>query len=175
MTSMLKTSCSWGIPRRTVFTLPEIALRRINMKRILLAAAVATFTITTPAGAADVGISVSIGQPNFYGRIDVGDFPQPQVIYAKPMIITRGPMSRPPVYLRVPPGHAKHWSKHCREYNACGERVFFVQDNWYRSEYVPRYRERHGNRQDGSRNDDRGNQKNKHRGKRKDKGNGRNR
>lgn len=145
------------------------------MKRFLIAAALAASTITTPVVAADVGVSVSIGQPGFYGRIDIGDFPQPQVIFAEPMIIERGPMNRPPVYLRVPPGHAKHWSKHCREYNACGERVFFVQDSWYNREYVPRYQERHGNRQDGGRNErrdgDRGNQGNDHRGKGKGKGN----
>jgi hypothetical protein len=144
------------------------------MKRFLIAAAVAAFTITTPAVAADVGVSVSIGQPNFYGRIDIGDFPQPQVIYAQPRIIERGPMNRPPVYLRVPPGYAKNWSKHCREYNACGESVYFVQDNWYHREYVPRYQERHGNRQDGGRRDDRGNPENQsydQRGKGKEKGN----
>ncbi|HLY95636.1 MAG TPA: hypothetical protein VKO66_00350, partial [Sideroxyarcus sp.] len=132
------------------------------MKRFLIAATLAASTIATPVVAADVGVSVSIGQPGFYGRIDIGDFPQPQVIFAEPMIVERGPMNRPPIYLRVPPGHAKHWSKHCREYNACGERVFFVQDSWYNREYVPRYQERHGNRQDGGRNErrdeDRGNQ-----------------
>lgn len=58
------------------------------------------------------------------------------------------PMNRPPIYLRVPPGHAKHWSKHCHEYNACGERVFFVQDSWYNREYVPRYQEQHRDRRD---------------------------
>ena len=96
------------------------------MKRFLIAAAVAAATITTPALAADVGVSVSIGQPGFYGRLDIGDYPQPQVIYRQPMAIERVPMDRPPIYLRVPPGHAKHWRKHCREYNACGERVFFA-------------------------------------------------
>lgn len=141
------------------------------MKQFLIAVAVAAFAITTPADAADVGVSVSIGQPNFYGRIDIGDFPQPQVVFAQPMIIERGPTIRAPVYLHVPPGHSKHWSKHCREYNACGERVFFVQDNWYNREYVPRYRERHGNRQDGGRNDDRGNQGNDQHGRGKGKGN----
>jgi hypothetical protein len=140
------------------------------MKRCLIAAAIAAFTITTPVAATDTGVSVSIGQPGFYGRIDIGDFPQPQVIFAQPMIIKRGSTNRPPVYLRVPPGHAKHWSKHCREYNACGERVFFVQDNWYTHEYVPRYQERHGNRQDGARSDDRGNRGNDQHGKGKGKG-----
>ncbi|MDO8262705.1 MAG: hypothetical protein Q7T21_05715 [Gallionella sp.] len=136
------------------------------MKRFLIAAVVAATTI--PALAADVGVSISIGQPGFYGRLDIGDFPPPQVIYRQPKVIERVPMNRPPVYLRVPPGHAKHWSKHCRKYNACGERVFFVQDNWYNREYVPRYQERHRDRRDDRRDehkdDQRGKQKNDRQG-----------
>lgn len=123
------------------------------MKRFLIAAAVAAATVVTPALAADVGVSVSIGQPGFYGRLDIGDYPPPQVIYRQPMMIERVPVSRPPIYLRVPPGHAKHWKKHCHEYDACGERVFFVHDNWYNREYVPRYQERHGGRRDGYRDE----------------------
>ena len=138
------------------------------MKRFLITAAVAAATITTSALAADVGVSVSIGEPGFYGRLDIGDFPQPQVIYSQPMIVERVPVERPPIYLRVPPGHAKHWRKHCREYNACGERVFFVRDNWYNREYAPRYRERHRDRRDEGRDerrdDNRGNQENDRRG-----------
>ena len=118
------------------------------MKRFLIAAAVAAVTVTNPALAADVGVSVSIGQPGFYGRLDIGDFPQPQVIYRQPIAIEPVPMERPPVYLRVPPGHAKHWRKHCHQYNACGERVYFVKDSWYNREYAPRYRERHRDRRD---------------------------
>lgn len=124
------------------------------MKRFLIAAAVAAATVTTPALAADVGVSINIGQPGFYGRLDIGDYPQPQVIYRQPRVIERGvPADRPPVYLRVPPGHAKNWKKHCREYNACGERVFFVQDKWYNREYVPRYQEQHRDRRDGGRDE----------------------
>ena len=134
------------------------------MKRLLIAIASAAAAITTPALAADVGVSVSIGEPGFYGRLDIGDFPPPQVIYRQPIMVERVEVSRPPIYLRVPPGHAKHWNKHCHEYHACGERVFFVQDNWYNREYVPRYRERHGGRRDerrDERRDDRhGNQGN---------------
>ena len=136
------------------------------MKRFLIAAAIAAATVTTPALAADVGVSVSIGQPGFYGRLDIGGYPQPQVIYRQPIAIQRVPAHRPPIYLRVPPGHAKHWSKHCREYNACGERVYFVQDNWYNREYVPRYqkqhRDRRGDRRDERGNDNRGNHGNGH-------------
>jgi hypothetical protein len=129
------------------------------MKRFLIAVAIAAATVSTPVFASDVGVSISIGQPGFYGHIDIGDYPQPQVIYRRPIIVERVVVERPPVYLRVPPGHAKNWKKHCREYNACGERVFFVRDDWYEREYVPRYQEKHrkrGNddRHDGGRDDD---------------------
>jgi len=145
------------------------------MKRFLIIAAVAVATVTTPALAADVGVSISIGQPGFYGRLDIGDYPQPQVIYRRPIIIIeRAPMNRPPIYLHVPPGHAKNWSKHCRKYNACGERVYFVQDDWYNREYVPRYQERHRDRRDGRRDehkdDHRGNHKNDRHGNDRDHG-----
>ncbi len=113
------------------------------MKQFLTAAVLAAATVTTPAFSADVGVSVSIGQPGFYGRLDIGGYPQPQVIYRQPRVIERVEVEREPIYLRVPPGHAKHWRSHCREYNACDERVYFVQDNWYNREYAPRYREQH--------------------------------
>ena len=119
------------------------------MKRLLVAAAM--IAVTAPVLAADVGVSLSIGQPGFYGRLDIGDYPQPQVIYRQPMMIERGVMDRPPVYLRVPPGHAKNWRKHCAKYNACGERVFFVKDTWYNREYVPRYQERQRDHRDEGR------------------------
>lgn len=92
--------------------------------------------------AADVGVSVSIGQPGFYGRIDLGNVPQPQLIYSAPVIIQQVPVGvvRQPVYLRVPPGHEKNWGKHCYKYNACGQPVYFVQDSWYTNVYAPRYR-----------------------------------
>ena len=128
------------------------------MKRFLLSAAMAAATFTTPILAADVGVSVTVGQPGFYGRIDIGDFPQPRLIYREAMIIERGvPMHRPPLYLRVPPGHAKHWKKHCHEYGACGERVFFVQGDWYEREYVPHYQQKHHDRGNEHRDKGKGN------------------
>ena len=143
------------------------------MRDFLIAAALAAVTVTTPALAADVAVSVSIGEPGFYGRLDIGGYPQPQVIYRQPRVVYRHvAVDRPPIYLRVPPGHAKHWSKHCREYNACGERVFFVQDSWYNREYAPRYQDQNRGRQDGRsderRNDEHGNKKKDHRGRGQD-------
>ncbi len=131
------------------------------MKRLLFAAALAA--ITAPSLAADVGVSLSIGQPGFYGHLDIGDFPQPRLIYQQPRVLYRAAMHRPPIYLHVPPGHAKNWRRHCREYNACNERVYFVQNNWYSQEYVPRYQERHGDRRD-NRRDERGDDRHDGRG-----------
>lgn len=101
--------------------------------------------------AADVGVSISVGQPGFYGRLDLGGYPPPVLLYPQPVVIEPVPMDRPPLYLRVPPGHAKHWAKHCHEYRACGERVYFVDDGWYTREYAPRYREWHRDRYYGER------------------------
>jgi hypothetical protein len=114
------------------------------MKRFLIASAITLAALTAPAFAADVGVSVSIGQPGFYGRLDIGGYPPPQLVYAQPVIIERAVAHPQPVYLRVPPGHSKNWSKHCGEYGACGQNVYFVQDGWYSREYAPRHQERHG-------------------------------
>ncbi len=59
------------------------------------------------------------------------------------------------MYMRVPPGHAKKWSKHCAAYNACGRPVYFVQDSWYNNTYAPQYRKTHGGKGSDRRDDDR--------------------
>jgi hypothetical protein len=108
-----------------------------NFLLTISAAALAVLLPVTPATAADVGVSVNVGQPGFFGRIDIGNV-RPPVIYAEPMVIAppRAVMQSP-IYLRVPPGHAKNWARHCGEYNACAQRTYFVQENWYRNEYAP--------------------------------------
>jgi hypothetical protein len=106
---------------------------------------------------AQTNVSVTIGQPGFYGRIDIGDFGPPPVIYAEPIIVQRPAVVIPqrPIYLRVPPGHAKKWDKHCHRYNACAQPVMFVQDSWYQNEYAPRvhgkgkHKEKHKDKHEG--------------------------
>jgi hypothetical protein len=105
------------------------------MQHRLWAAAAATLLVPL-AYAADVGVSIQISEPGVYGRIDIGRFPQPQVVVAQP-VMARPPtvvVGRPaPVYLWVPPGHRKDWGKHCGHYGACGVPVYFVQDDWYQA------------------------------------------
>ena len=75
------------------------------MRHLVLTIAVAA--ASAGAMAADVGVSVRVGQPNFYGRIDLGELPRPQVVYAQPIIVQPAPVGVvvQPIYLRVPPGH----------------------------------------------------------------------
>ena len=94
---------------------------------LLLVAALAS----AAASAVEVGVSVTVAQPGVYGRIDIGRFPQPQVVLATPVVIHAGGPRRDPVYLWVPPGHQKNWRKHCQRYDACGVPVYFVRDDWY--------------------------------------------
>jgi hypothetical protein len=92
---------------------------------------------------AQTNVSISVGQPGFYGRVDLGNFAPAPVVYApQPVIIERGPAYvAEPIYLRVPPGHRMHWARYCGRYNACGRPVLFVRDEWYTRSYVPAYRE----------------------------------
>jgi hypothetical protein len=128
----------------------------LSMKHFLFIIMAIVFAVS--AEAADVGVSVSIGQPGFYGQIDIGNFPRPQVIYSRPVVIVHpheGMAPPPPVYIHVPPGHEKNWKKHCHKYNACNRPVYFVRNQWYNNTYVPEYQARHGHK-DGGHGDYRG-------------------
>ncbi|MDP3859449.1 MAG: hypothetical protein Q8Q73_16970 [Stagnimonas sp.] len=137
--------------------------------RTLLAAAFLTLPVLASA---QVGVSISIGEPGFYGHIDIGDYPAPRLIYAEPLIVERVRVRPAPMYLRVPPGHARHWNQHCHEYGACARPVYFVQDDWYQQVYAPRYRERHGRRDQHRDNDHHDNDQGHDRGHDKGKGKG---
>lgn len=106
---------------------------------------------TAHAGGTNVGVSVSVSQPGFYGRVDFGDAPPPAVLYAQPIIIHQTPIAvhRRPIYLRVPPGHSKNWARYCDRYSACGQPVYFVR---YDERHAPRYDD---HRHDGRRYDSR--------------------
>ena len=121
----------------------------MTRKILVFAAAVAM-----PA-MAQVGVSVNVGEPGFFGQIDIGQAPPPAVIYPQPVVIQPAPgYVGGPLYLHVPPGHERHWAEHCAQYNACGRPVYFVRDDWYQREYVPRYHHEHGfDRDDGHRHE----------------------
>jgi len=105
--------------------------------------ALATLLLAPAAHASDIGATVTISGeivPGVYGRVVLGNAPPPPVLYAKPVVIVQPPrpVAVEPVYLHVPPGHAKHWSKHCQKYNACGQPVLFVKSAEYEPGYKPK-------------------------------------
>lgn len=99
-----------------------------------LACAAAALLLAAAGGAqAQTYINATVGgelAPGVYGRINIGNAPPPPLIYAEPVLIHRPAVvvPRAPIYLYVPPGHAKHWGKHCARYNACNQPVYFVQE-----------------------------------------------
>lgn len=106
-------------------------------KRIASLLAVASLGLA--ASAAHAQISVSVGEPGFYGAIDIGGYPAPALVYSRPVVAVPGAYAGPPVYLHAPALHMREWDRYCGRYDACGRPVYFVQDNWYNSVYVPRY------------------------------------
>ena len=110
-----------------------------RMKCLLGAAAIAVASAS--AFASDVGVAVSVGQPGFYGRVEIGNLPPPQLMYRQPIVVQPiAGVAPAPIYLHDPPGHARNWRKHCAHYNACGQPVYVVTDAWYNDVYVAHYR-----------------------------------
>ena len=136
------------------------------MKKTWLALAVALGAcMAAPALAApSVGVSIGIHQPGVYGRIDIGSYPQPALVYAEPVVIAPPPVAirRQPIYLYVPAAHQQDWRRYCGRYSACGQPVYFVQDRWVRErwehEHHRQWRDvrgapRHGDRHDRGRHE----------------------
>ena len=109
----------------------------------------AAFALSPALATTNVGVSIGIAQPGVYGRIDIGNMAPPRVT-----------MVQQPVYLYVPPGHQKHWGRHCGEYHACGQPVYFVREDWVRDRYAEE--SRHGHGHDNGQKDSHGNKGGKH-------------
>ena len=125
-------------------------LNRIFGTLVLSAASVA-------ASAANVNVIVE-GEikPGVYGRVEVNNPVVPPPVWrAQPVIIAPQPqvVEVVPVYVHVPPGHARNWRKHCYRYDACGQPVYFVKS----AEYEPGYgrKHKHGRDHGDNRRDDR--------------------
>lgn len=110
---------------------PAAPPRRLAARTLAFAALAAASTWALPARAADVGVSISISQPGVYGRVDIGRFPVPRVIVPQPVIVRPVVVRPQSLYVWVPPGHRRQWSKHCAAYGACGAPVYFVDHRGY--------------------------------------------
>ena len=111
---------------------------------LALAVCVATPVFAGP----NVGVSIGINQPGVYGRIDIGNFPTPVVVYPQPVVITPAPVAvyQQPIYLYVPVAYQQNWGRYCGRYRACGQPVFFVQEQWVRERYYQEHDGDYGER-----------------------------
>jgi hypothetical protein len=110
-------------------------------KTALLALAAAA---VAPAFAqSNFGVSIGVNQPGVYGRIDIGDASPPPVVYSQPVVIARSQRAwRQPVsYMYVPAEHQRHWDRYCSNYGACGQPVYFVQEQWVQQRYAQAHRD----------------------------------
>ena len=113
----------------------------MTIKRTLICGlAVALSLAAATAGAQSVRVTVS-GEvaPGVYGRVDISNRPSPPpLVYPQPVVIVKQQHTAvmSPIYMHVPPGHARNWSKHCKKYNACNQPVYFVKS----AEYEPGYK-----------------------------------
>ena len=112
------------------------------MRLILLSVALLVGTGASHAGGLDIHVLLS-GEvaPGLYGQVNIGNERPPPVVYAQPMLIEPQYAPPPPIYLHVPPDHAKNWRKHCHEYNACNRPVYFVRSREYDPEYQRHYQD----------------------------------
>jgi hypothetical protein len=119
--------------------------------RFVLPSALALVAAVPLARAQNVSVGVTItGEvvPGVYGQVVLGNRPPPQLVYAQAVIaepvVVAAPVRVEPIYLHVPPGHAKQWRKHCHEYNACNRPVYFVRSPEYEPGFrMDRWREEH--------------------------------
>ena len=122
----------------------------------LALSAIMTAAAVPEALAQNVSINAVItGQivPGVYGQFVVGNGPPPPLVYSQPVIVQPPAVAvvtpMQPIYLHVPPGHAKHWSKHCHEYDACNRPVYFVKSAEYEPGYAADHGHHHGHDEDG--------------------------
>jgi hypothetical protein len=128
--------------------------------RFVLLSAVAWVAVVPLAHAQSVSITATItGEvvPGVYGQVVLGNRPPPPLVYAQPLVavpvVVAEPVPMEPIYLHVPPGHAKHWRKHCHEYDACNRPVYFVRSAEYQPGYRPDRRQEHEHAHHGDHGD----------------------
>jgi hypothetical protein len=114
----------------------------MNAFRNVAIAAIAIVTTAPLANAADKDASAVIAgpvTPGVYGRVSVANKPLPPLVYEQAMFVERPDTAGrvEPLYLHVPPEHAKNWRKYCDKYQACDHPVFFVKSAEYEPGYEP--------------------------------------
>ena len=96
---------------------------------VAMATAVAALALPLPTLAA-VGVAITLGEPNFYGRIDLGRMAPPPIIRDYPVQVRRGPRGilLEPLSVRVTEREQRNWRRYCGRDDVCSRPVYFVRD-----------------------------------------------
>ena len=110
--------------------------KRAKAMKILALLILAAAALPTSA-ATNIGVSIGINAPGQYGRIDINNYPQPVLVLPQPIVYAPAPQAahQRAIYLYVPPAHRANWGRYCGSYSACGQPVYFVQEDWYQKYY----------------------------------------
>lgn len=111
-----------------------------NRLVLLLALLLASVSSVVSVAHAQSPYPPGMGQPGYYGRIEIGGNPAPALLFPYAVMGEPGIYTGAPIYMHVPPAHAYAWSRYCGLYGACDWMVYFVDDDWYHQVYVPRFR-----------------------------------
>src|SRR5574337_462800 len=109
---------TFKIPRMTVWNFFRYFSVASHGRRLLAGLGLAAAVVTGPAHA-QAYVNATVGAP--------------PAVY----------VPRAPIYMYVPPGHAKHWAKHCARYAACGQPVYFLKEPPRRPDHFQGHRDRH--------------------------------
>ena len=117
-------------------------MKQIVVLALVLSAAASVFARP------NVDVSIGIGQPGVYGRIDIGNYPAPAVVYPQPLVVAPTPVAvyRQPIYVYVPVPYQQNWGRYCGRYGACGQPVYFVHEQWVQERYRVEHEGEHGGR-----------------------------
>lgn len=112
------------------------------MRLILIAAVLLVSVGVCQAGGLEINVLLS-GEvaPGIYGQVNIGNERPPPLVYTQPMLIEARQASIKPIYLHVPPEHARDWRRYCHEYDACNRPVYFVRSREYEPEYQRHYQD----------------------------------
>jgi hypothetical protein len=106
-------------------------------------------------GQTSVSLSASINRVSTAASTSA-NYPQPAVVSAQPVVIAPAPVAvyRQPIYLYVPVVYQQNWGRYCGRYSACGQPVYFVQEQWVRERYRQEHESERGERRARHHDDD---------------------
>ena len=120
--------------------------RKVHIMKILAMLALTLAAVLPAHAGTNIDVTIGINAPGQYGRVNVNNYPQVQLVTPQAMIYAPSPVAihQRPICLYVPQGHQANWGRYCGRYGACGQPVYFVRESWVRDEYRHEHDNRNG-------------------------------